>query len=94
MVTMRRTRSGFDFRAFFYERRALSSKLRSRATSIRCRKQPVSTLTPSSHIEKHSSHDHRPKAGREMPERGLEPPPSYLDKNLNLARLPIPPLGL
>jgi hypothetical protein len=29
----------------------------------------------------------------EMPERGLEPPPSYLDKNLNLARLPIPPLG-
>ena len=28
-----------------------------------------------------------------MPERGLEPPPSYLDKNLNLARLPIPPLG-
>ena len=27
-----------------------------------------------------------------MPERGLEPPPSYLDKNLNLARLPIPPL--
>ena len=30
---------------------------------------------------------------RSMPERGLEPPPSYLDKNLNLARLPIPPLG-
>ena len=28
-----------------------------------------------------------------VPERGLEPPPSYLDKNLNLARLPIPPLG-
>jgi hypothetical protein len=32
-------------------------------------------------------------AAEEMPERGLEPPPSYLDKNLNLARLPIPPLG-
>ena len=30
---------------------------------------------------------------RTVPERGLEPPPSYLDKNLNLARLPIPPLG-
>ena len=30
---------------------------------------------------------------RRMPERGFEPPPSYLDKNLNLARLPIPPLG-
>ena len=28
-----------------------------------------------------------------VPERGFEPPPSYLDKNLNLARLPIPPLG-
>ena len=28
-----------------------------------------------------------------MPERGFEPPPSCLDKNLNLARLPIPPLG-
>ena len=35
----------------------------------------------------------RPSAVAEMPERGLEPPPSYLDKNLNLARLPIPPLG-
>ena len=33
------------------------------------------------------------KTAEEMPERGLEPPPSYLDKNLNLARLPIPPLG-
>ena len=33
------------------------------------------------------------KTAKEMPERGLEPPPSYLDKNLNLARLPIPPLG-
>ena len=33
------------------------------------------------------------EAAKEMPERGLEPPPSYLDKNLNLARLPIPPLG-
>ena len=33
------------------------------------------------------------KAAEEVPERGLEPPPSYLDKNLNLARLPIPPLG-
>jgi hypothetical protein len=37
----------------------------------------------------------RPAHGKrmQMPERGLEPPPSYLDKNLNLARLPIPPLG-
>ena len=35
----------------------------------------------------------REKTAEEMPERGLEPPPSYLDKNLNLARLPIPPLG-
>ena len=35
----------------------------------------------------------RNEAAKEMPERGLEPPPSYLDKNLNLARLPIPPLG-
>ena len=35
----------------------------------------------------------RENAARKMPERGLEPPPSYLDKNLNLARLPIPPLG-
>ena len=33
------------------------------------------------------------KTAEEMPGRGLEPPPSYLDKNLNLARLPIPPLG-
>ena len=34
-----------------------------------------------------------PHAINRVPERGLEPPPSYLDKNLNLARLPIPPLG-
>ena len=41
--------------------------------------------------------DPRDETGRDrsprVPERGLEPPPSYLDKNLNLARLPIPPLG-
>ena len=35
----------------------------------------------------------RVQARGKVPERGLEPPPSYLDKNLNLARLPIPPLG-
>ena len=34
-----------------------------------------------------------PSETLKVPERGLEPPPSYLDKNLNLARLPIPPLG-
>ena len=29
-----------------------------------------------------------------VPKRGLEPPPSCLDMNLNHARLPIPPLRL
>lgn len=28
-----------------------------------------------------------------VPERGVEPPPTYVDMNLNHARLPIPPLG-
>ena len=42
----------------------------------------------------------RPQEDREptlptasVPERGVEPPPTYVDMNLNHARLPIPPLG-
>src|SRR5687768_5983113 len=34
-----------------------------------------------------------PPEKRRVPGRGLEPPPTYVDKNLNLARLPIPPPG-
>jgi hypothetical protein len=28
-----------------------------------------------------------------VPRRGLEPPPTYVDQHLKLARLPIPPPG-
>ena len=30
---------------------------------------------------------------RVVPRRGLEPPPTYVDQHLKLARLPIPPPG-
>ena len=59
-------------------------------STVRCTTASLCRNTPTPQWQ---SATERQRGRCRMPERGLEPPPSYLDKNLNLARLPIPPLG-